>query len=242
VQGSHPAIIEPDEFDSVQAEIERRKNLGRPVSSNSPFSAKIVCGECDGYFGAKVWGSNTKYRRVIWRCNEKYEHEKPCQTPHLTEDDIKQKFLTAFNSLMGGRDELITNCRLAQTVLCDYKEIDSELDELHREIRVVTELSRKAIHDNARVAQSQDEFNERNSGYLDRYHKAKDRVSEIEDLRKARKTKNLILDGFIREIESRPLVIDEFDERLWTVAVDRVTVMVDGGLTFRFKDGSDIAG
>jgi site-specific DNA recombinase len=140
----------------------------------------------------------------IWRCNEKYEHEKPCQTPHLTEDEIKQKFLVALNALMGGRDELIANCRLAQIVLCDCDQVDTELDELHREIKVVTELSRKAIHDNARVVQSQDEFNERNNGYLDRYRKAMDRVSELEDKKRARKTKNLILDAFIREIESRP--------------------------------------
>ena len=52
--------------------------------------------------------------------------------------------------------------------------------------------------------------------------------------------KAVILDGFIREIVSRPLVITEFDERLWVVAVDRVTVMADGGLTFRFKDGSEV--
>ena len=240
VQGSHPAIIEPDEFDSVQAEIDRRKNLGRPVSSNSPFSAKIVCGECGGYFGAKVWGSNTKYRRVIWRCNEKYEHDKPCQTPHLTEDEIKQKFLAAFNSLMGDRDELISNCRLAQNILCDYKEIDTELDELQREIKVVTELSRKAIHDNARVAQSQEKFNERNNGYLDRYRKAMDCVSELDDKKRDRKTKYLIFDAFIREIASRPLVIDEFDERLWTEAIDRVIVTMDGRLNFRFKDGSQV--
>lgn len=51
----------------------------------------------------------------------------------------------------------------------------------------------------------------------------------------------MILDALIREIESRLLVIDEFDERLWTVAVDRVIVTADGGLTFRFKDGSEIA-
>jgi hypothetical protein len=50
----------------------------------------------------------------------------------------------------------------------------------------------------------------------------------------------LVLDGFIREIESRPLVITEFDDRLWAVAVDRVTVMADGGLMFRFKNGSEV--
>lgn len=31
VEGSHPAIIEPDEWDHVQAEIERRKRLGKPT-------------------------------------------------------------------------------------------------------------------------------------------------------------------------------------------------------------------
>jgi hypothetical protein len=29
-------------------EMERRKRLGRPVSYHSPFSAKIICGECGG--------------------------------------------------------------------------------------------------------------------------------------------------------------------------------------------------
>ncbi|MFA5513484.1 MAG: recombinase family protein [Sphaerochaetaceae bacterium] len=32
VENSHPAIIEPDEFDAVQLEIERRKSLGRLTS------------------------------------------------------------------------------------------------------------------------------------------------------------------------------------------------------------------
>ena len=66
-----------------------------------------------------------------------------------------------------------------------------------------------------------------------------DHVSELEDKKRARNTKNLILDGFIREIEFRLLVIDEFDDRLWAVIVDRVIVTADGRLTLRFKDGTD---
>ncbi len=50
---SHPAIIKPDEFDTVQLEMERRKRLGRPVSCHSPFSAKIICGECGGFYGSR---------------------------------------------------------------------------------------------------------------------------------------------------------------------------------------------
>lgn len=236
VQNSHPAIIEPDEFDAVQAEIERRKKLGRPLSCESPFSAKIVCGECGGYYGPKVWGSNTKYRRTIWRCNEKYKNDKPCPTPHLTEDEIKQRFLAAFNILMGSRDELLANCRLAQEVLCDCSVIETELAELHREIEVVSELTRKTIYENARLAVNQDEFNERHKGYMERHRIATEQVAELEDQRRNRQKKSLILDGFIREIEIRPLVIEEFDEKLWVVVVEKVTVHRNGRLEFVFKD------
>ena len=57
VENSHPAIISPDDFDTVQAEIERRTALGRPMTCSSPFSARLVCGDCGGYFGRKTWGS-----------------------------------------------------------------------------------------------------------------------------------------------------------------------------------------
>jgi len=240
VKNSHPAIIEPEEFDAVQLEIERRKKLGRPSSCHSPFSAKIVCGDCGGFYGSKVWGSNTKYCRTIWQCNEKYKGENRCTTPHVTEDEVKQQFLNAFNTLMGGRDELIANCRIAQQVLCDCSEIDAELVELEQEIEVVTELAKKAIYENARVVVSQDEFSERNNSYLERHSKATERVVELEGLRRERQGKLLMLDGFIRAIETRPLVLEEFDEKLWVVAVEKVRVMPDGRLIFSFKDGTEI--
>jgi DNA invertase Pin-like site-specific DNA recombinase len=240
VQNSHPAIIEPDEFDAVQAEIERRKSLGRPCGCNSPFSTKIVCGECGGFYGSKVWGSNTKYRRIIWRCNEKYKGGKKCNTPHVTEDDVKQRFLTAFNTLMGDRGELISNCRLSQSILCDCSEINVELEELRREIEVVTELAKMEIYENARSTVSQDEWIERNNCYLERHRKAAERVTELEKLKCERLNKYLVLETFIKGIESHPLVLEKFDDKLWTLAVENVKVMTDGRLMLSFKDGTEI--
>ena len=240
VQNSHPAIIAPDEFDAVQAEIERRKGLGRPSGCSSPFSAKLVCSDCGGFFGSKVWGSNTKYRRVIWRCNEKYKGEMKCTTPHVTEDDVKQRFLTAFNRLMDGREELIANCCLAQSILCDCSKIDIELEELRQEIEVVTELSKKAIYENASMAVNQDEWSERNNSHLERYRKATERLAELERLKCERQNKALKLDTFIKGIKSCPLVLEKFDDKLWVVAVEKVTVVPDGRLLFGFKDGTEI--
>ena len=64
-----------------------------------------------------------------------------------------------------------------------------------------------------------------------------DQIAELEDVKRERQNRSLALDNFIRELASRPLVIDEFDERLWMVAVEKVTVGVDGGMLFGFKGG-----
>lgn len=242
VQNSHPAIIDPDEFDAVQIEIDRRKKLGRPCACHSPLSTKLVCSDCGGFFGSKVWGSNTKYRRVIWQCNDKYKGDTKCTTPHVTEEEIKQKFLEAFNSLLEYREELIRNCRLAQAVLCDYTDLDSELDELHREIEVLAELSRKAIYENAHIAINQSEWQECNNGYLKRYRKATERVAELEDLKREKQSKNQTLESFVRNLELRKDALEEFDERLWMAAIDRILISPAGKMTFHFKDGTEVRG
>ena len=62
VEDSHPAIIEPDEFDAVQLEIERRKSLGRSISTTSIFASRLVCADCGG-ISARRSGVATKATR-----------------------------------------------------------------------------------------------------------------------------------------------------------------------------------
>ena len=67
VEQSHPAIIDPAVFEMVQREMERRTREGGRYSGVNIFSGKIRCGECGGYFGAKVWHATDKYRRTTDR-------------------------------------------------------------------------------------------------------------------------------------------------------------------------------
>lgn len=247
VEDSHPAIVDPDEWDAVQAEIERRKKRGSIGRCGSPFSGKIVCGECGGFFGKKVWGSyksDKTYRKEIYQCNEKYKHKgkggRQCGTPIVTEDEVKERFLTAFNKLMENRDGLIEDCRMVQSTLCDTTAIDAELAELRREIEVVAEISRKAIYENARTAQDQTDFNERNNGYLERHRQATTRVDELEAEKRERLAKSKTLDIFILDIEKRPLALTEWEEALWLAVVDKVTVAMDGTMTFTFRNGAEV--
>ncbi|MDR2715054.1 MAG: hypothetical protein LBB42_06050 [Coriobacteriales bacterium] len=98
-----------------------------------------------------------------------------------------------------------------------------------------------ARYENARTTVDQSEWNERNNGYLERHRHATERVDELEMQKKERIGKSKILDGFIRDIESRPLAITEFDEKLWLSVIDKVTVGRDGIMVFRFRNGAEIA-
>ena len=69
VEHNHEAIISPQIFDWVQEGIKRRREGKKRYSGVSIFSSKIKCGDCDGWYGAKVWHSTDKYRRTIYRCN-----------------------------------------------------------------------------------------------------------------------------------------------------------------------------
>ena len=95
VECSHPAIIEPSEWEAVQVEVARRKKLGRRHDYFTPFSGKVICGDCGGVYGSKIWHSTDKYRRVIWRCNHKYDSGEKCGTPHLREEELKNLFVQA---------------------------------------------------------------------------------------------------------------------------------------------------
>ena len=58
VKGNHEAIIPPEEFEQVQAELARRKRASRAFSGNSVFASRLICGDCGGYYGQKIWHSN----------------------------------------------------------------------------------------------------------------------------------------------------------------------------------------
>ena len=110
VEGSHPAIVSAIDFDRVQAEIARRQGLGRSYSGSSVFASKLICGDCGGFYGKKVWHSTDAYRREVWRCNGKFIGEAKCETPTLTTENIQRMFLQAYNQLMGNREQVIQAC------------------------------------------------------------------------------------------------------------------------------------
>ena len=85
----------------VQTEIQRRKQIGKKYFASTQFSSKLICEDCGGFFGKKVWHSTSKYVKEIYQCNNKFaKNIKKCENPHFTEDEIKSMFIKAYNLAM----------------------------------------------------------------------------------------------------------------------------------------------
>ena len=242
VEHSHEPIIQPIEWDTVQKEFNRRRALGRSYSCNGVFSSRIICGDCGGFYGLKVWNSNSKYRRTIWQCNNKFKGAHKCTTPHLDEETIRSHFLAAFSTLLDSKDALLENCELVKAKYTDCSAIDTEIAALLREIEVITELTRKCVEENATNAQNQDEYLTRYNGYIEQYNATKEKIEALRRERALRLARVDSFDAFIRTIKDVDGIPDEFDDRLWLKTIDTVTVKNDGTLVFRFQNGMELNG
>ena len=240
VEHSHPAIIAPEEWELVQREMERRKAAGLKYSGNGILGSRVVCGDCGGFYAPKTWHSTDKYRKVIYRCQEKYRGEHRCQTPALPESMIKERFVAALNELVTDKGAVLDDCRVIRDTLTDCSSIEQELADLKREVEVVTELARRCISENAQTAQDQEAYQQKYDGYVAQYEQMKARTEELEKLRDARKAKADLLGGFMLALEKLDGVLTVFDDQLWLTAVDRATVKHDGQIVFTFYNGTEI--
>ena len=237
VENNHEAIISPQVFDWVQEEIKRRREGRSRYSGVSIFSSKIKCGQCGGWYGAKVWHSTDKYRRTIYRCNDKFKSH--CKTPHLTEDDIKEAFIRAANKLVENKTEILNSITLLKEQLTDTKALEEERAKLSTDLNLLAEKVQQLIAENARVAQNQDDYDRNYSELVNRYEAAKKQYDKTCEAIQYRKVRSRQMDSFIKELREQEL-IKAFDARLWGSLVDFITVYSKDDIRVTFKDGTEI--
>lgn len=237
IEDHHEPIIEPSVFDMVQLEIEKRSKGSVKYSAVSIFSSKVKCSQCGGWFGAKVWHSNDKYKRVIYRCNSKYDGTQ-CTTPHLTEDEIKAYFVKAVNQLLDNREEIIYNIGIVQKAVCNTASLNADKDRLYEEMVMLSELVENMIAENARTATNQEEYNLRFNAITKQYDSAKERYEQVTQRIQELDVKFEQLRAFQEKLYELENVV-QFDDALWGALVDFITVGNDVVVTFR--DGTEIA-
>ena len=106
--------------------------------------------------GLKIHTPASSSRRCsIWfnlKCNAKFKNDKKCTTPHLSEAEIKRRFMIAANWLLTGKNNLATDFDAIKRVLFGtsaleverFEKAKSRFTELTEQIQERTTVKRRA--------------------------------------------------------------------------------------------------
>lgn len=240
IENSHPAIIDRETFDLVQKEIERRRPNRRQLHKSSPFNAKIICGDCGGYYGRKVWHSGSKYQKYVWRCNRKYENDTPCTTPNLDEEEIKEGFVSAFNQIITDKEKHITRLKELQSTLADTSTLEKQLENARSmHVGLLADM-RRYMEENTRQIQDQEEYNRRFSELDAECKKAEEEIESIKKEILAQSGRKEQIRHCLDKLRECGDILEGLDLDLWNSMVESVTVCTDKKLVFLFRDGTEI--
>lgn len=67
----------------------------------------------------------------------------------MNADEIKEKFIIAYNQLLGNRKELLEACEIMCEAVSDCSALNKEIDALNDEIQLIAEMVNQCVKENA---------------------------------------------------------------------------------------------
>ena len=173
---------------------------------------------------------------MIYRCNQKYESGEKCQTPHLTEKEIKGGFIKAYNLYMGNREQVVADITILCDLLSDTTSLDNEIAETAAELED-TEKYYKLL-----VTQSSGDpdFNTMEQKAYKKYLKLREKIEALTARKNEIITRKSKLQNYIDGLKDKEPILDEWDNKLWVSMIHHCIVHRDKTLTFVFRDEREI--
>ena len=241
VQSNHEAIISSDVFDLVQQEIAHRKKHLETTKGSSPFSGRLTFGVCGGTFGSKVWHSKDRYRKIIWQCNDKYKHKgNTCTSPHLSEIELKERFVKAVNKLIGNKDKIIGSFEEIKNEIFDTSKDEADMERLKQKRTKIINLMEKLTRDNASVAMDQETYKTQFEQFSERYHSVNEQLAVLEEIIRDRQYRKTKTELFLKTLKKQECLVAEFSAKLWHTLADHAVVYSKENMRFIFKNGVEI--
>jgi DNA invertase Pin-like site-specific DNA recombinase len=241
VENNHPAIIDQNMWEQVQIELARRDELGAKYSSSDIFASKLICEDCGGFYGKKKWHSNSKYSRFVYQCNRKFDKGKEtCHTPHIMEEDIKLKFIEAYNLTMKDKKRIIKDSTELIELLTDTTQIDKEIENLNDELFFFSELVNKLVKDNSKSSMNHEDYDKKYIELTKRYEQTKQKQDDLIRARDNKKVQALNLKAFISNVKRVDDKLSEWNEPVWMLLVKSAVVHRDKSITFKLNNGKEI--
>lgn len=235
----HEPIITPEQFNMVKEEMQRRRDAGGLAQCVSIFSGRIVCGDCGGFYGRKVWHSSTKHTSWHWHCNNKFRKRKYCNTPTLKEESLEETFVGVFNRMIRRKANIEENYRKCLDAITDTSEYERQLEELEKGSEEAHAVIKSLL-----LAYSKSDGDESITTQYESYEEKLDSIArakqELDMKIAACSAKRIQINGFLRELRKHEHPLRKFDPLVWQATVHHAQVNADCTITFVFRDGSEV--
>lgn len=212
-------------------------------SSNDIFSSKLICEDCGSFYGRKVWHSNDAYRRVIYQCNHKFDpnNDHKCKTPHLTEEEIKSKFMMAYNEIMVDKDKIIDDLKEVAELLGSQEELDSKIANEKIELEVVENMVSSLIEKRTKIDSiSEEEFEKQYKVLEEKSKQITTKIGSLMNEKTIRRGKKAKILASVGLMEKEPNSILKWSKEAWMAMVESAIVHKDKTISFRFYCGRKV--
>lgn len=231
ITDDHEAIIEREVFDLVQKELKVRKNA-RGNGANG-FSRKIICGECGSFYTRVIWHSNKHYKKIVYRCIDKYQNG--CTITAIEEQELKDFFVRKLNELIKKKEKVLSDHGSLKAY--DTTKARAEKEKLKKNMEDLSSLIEILVKNNTQV--DQQAYNKKYADLCEKYDSASKKIEKLEYEIADKDVKRYKAKGFY-DIFERLEPIKDFDEKLFISLVDHITVRKDKSLRIMFNNGMEL--
>lgn len=235
-ENSHPAIIDRDTFERVQALLQKKAQKEKKRREKSPLALKIVCGNCGTVFQRR--SSQNGY--VTWVCRTHDRHAADCPVGRIPETEIHAAFLRMYHRLKSNADIILA------PALRQLNTLDTILRQNHPQVLAINRAIAEATEESHKISTL------RANGLLDadicaaRMNAISARLAQLRGERR-RLTENEAIDETIdalRNVEQMllngPERLDGFDEELFEHLVEKIIAESQNRIRFRLYGGLEL--
>ena len=240
VSDNHEPIISREEAEAVRQiyEYRRQKHHMDNVEiyqSRYAFSGRIICGECGSTFRRQKLYIGKPYEKIQWSCRQHIADITKCRQKPIREDVIRQMFVNMWNKLAGHAEDVLLPLLAVLKAVPNDMEQEQELLTLENRIQELKQQS----HWLQKVLSDGDIGS---TVFIERRNQLDTELEEISRRQQFLKEQNLMeqeiaqTEYLLTVFRTRPAIIEEFDEELFRLIVERIRVYPNR-LCFELKNG-----
>lgn len=241
VEGTHEAIIEFHDFQTVQELLKRDTRTAPEQKELYLFSGYLFCGDCKNSMVRKaVPSGGRKYYYYVCSTNK---HSRECSSHSVSEKKLTEKVLHAVQSqieIVCRMDEFLSYIDKLpehQRTVFNY---DAQIEQLQQEIQKYKRMKMKLYEDLSDGIIDVKEYQEYRSSFSQRIAEKEQTLERLEHERMEAVEGNRGCNLWMKEFQ-RYQNVQELNRQMITSLVDKIMVYNDGSMEVVFRYADEIA-